>query len=91
MRQSTVQLSKPSGAVSGGVLTFVGTLLDPAAAGTGNITTATITDSNGVVMVSGLTVGTAAGFDIIISNGLNSTLISSGQAVQVLAAQIIGS
>jgi len=89
---STITLQKPSGTVSGGILTFSGTLTDPSAAGTGNVTTAQIQDSSGNLVVSGFTVGIPGGSqDIIISNGLNSTLIQAGQSVQLLAAQITGS
>lgn len=89
---SRVQLARPCGSVSGGVLTFLGTLLDPFAAATGLVNTGQLTDSNGVIIASGLTVGTPLqSADIIISNGLSSTLITVGQVVQVLAAQIQGS
>lgn len=89
---STIALASPVGTVSGGILTFGGTLLDPSAAATGNIDSAVINDSGGSTIVSGLTVGIpGSGRDIIISNGLNSTLISAGQVVALLAAQITGS
>lgn len=89
---STIQLARPSGIVNGGVLTFSGTLLDPAAAGTGNITSGRITDSNGTIILTDMSVGTPlAAADITISNGLNTVLITAGQAVLVLAAQITGS
>ena len=89
---STIPLLNPAGTVSGIVLTFSGTLTDPAAAGTGSITTAQVKDGLGNVVISGFTVGVPlSGADIIISNGLNSTLISAGQAVQLLSAQITGS
>jgi len=89
---STVLLAKPSGTVNGGVLTFTGPLSDQSAAGTGNITGGQIQDSNGSVIVSGLSAGIPlSGADIIISNSLNSTFISNGQVVSVLAAQITGS
>jgi len=89
---STISLARPCGTVSGGILTFTGTLLDPSAAATGVVNNAQILNSAGVVMISNMTVNTP-GFtaDIIIANGLNTTLISSGQAVSVLAAQITGS
>lgn len=88
---STVQLAYPAGTVNGGILTFSGTLLDPSAAGTGLITAGVVTDSNGNVMISGMTVGIPlSGAEILINNGLNTTLISSGQAVSV-TAQITGS
>ena len=89
---STIALARPSGTVNGGVLTFSGTLLDPSAAGTGLVDTVRFADSNGSVIISGLTVGIPTGSaDVIISNGLNSTLITAGQTVQVLSAQIQGS
>lgn len=89
---STIALAFPSGTVNGGVLTFGGTLLDPAAAATGTVTNGQITDSNGNVVVSGLTANIpGSGADIIISNGLSNTLVTAGQTVQVLSAQITGS
>ena len=91
---STIQLARPCGTVNGGVLTFAGTpLLDPSAAATGNVDSAIIQDGNGSTMVSGLTVGIplSASVDIVISNGLNSTLVTAGQTVELLAAQITGS
>jgi hypothetical protein len=88
---STVQLQRPSGIISGGVLTFVGTLLDPSAAATGGITTGRITDGIGTIVVSGLTVGVPTQTaDIVIFNGLGTTTITTGQVVQILAAQITG-
>lgn len=89
---STISLSRPCGTVDNGVLTFVGTLVDTSAAATGTADNAIIKDSTGTVMVSGLTVGIPlAAVDITISNGLNSTVITAGQSVQLLSAQIIGS
>jgi hypothetical protein len=90
---STIALSVPSGTVAGGILTFQGTLLDPAASATGFVNGAVVKDFSGAVQVSGLTVGIpgATGVDIILSNGLNSTLISAGQTVAVISAQITGS
>lgn len=89
---STISLARPCGTVSGGVLTFSGTLLDPAAAAGGTVSTAVVKNSAGITMISGLTVGIplTSGVDIILTNGLNSLAISSGQTVQVLAAQITG-
>lgn len=89
---STIQLANPCGTVSGGVLTFSGTLVDPSAAATGNADNVIITDSLSDLMISGLTVNIPlSGADVIITNGLNSTVITIGQTVQVLAAQITGS
>lgn len=87
----TIQLANPCGTVSGGVLTFDGTLLDTAT-GTGSADVCNVTDALGVDVITGLTIGIPfSGAEVIISNGLNSTLISSGQVVQVLSAQITGS
>jgi len=90
---STISLARPAGTVDAGVLTFSGTLLDPAAAGTGLVTEGRIYDSTGTLIISGLTVGIppSTGYDILISNGLNSTLITAGQTVALLSAQITGS
>lgn len=90
---STISLARPCATINGGVLTFDGTLLDPAAANTGVVDQGVIRNSLGALMVSGLTVGIplTVGVDIIISNGLNTTLITAGQTVAVLSAQITGS
>lgn len=89
---STIQLASPVGTVNGGILTFSGQLLDPSAAATGVVDSALIQDSSGATAITGLTVGISGGSqDIIISNGLNSTLITAGQTVALLSAQITGS
>lgn len=89
---SNIPLQKPSGTVNGGVLTFTGPMIDPSAAGAGIVTTAHVTDSTGAVIISGFSVGIpGSDADIVISNGLSSTLVTTGQPIQVLAAQIIGS
>lgn len=89
---STISLANPCGTVNGGVLTFDGTLVDPAASSTGDVDAGAIYNGAGNLVASGLTVGVPlSGYDIIISNGLNSTLITAGQTVQVLSAQITGS
>ena len=89
---STIQLSNPAGTVNNGVLTFTGQLLDPAATATGDVNGAVIKDSGGLVAISGLTVGIPGGSqNVIISNGLNSTVITVGQTVALISAQITGS
>lgn len=89
---STIVLAFPCGIVNGGVLTFTGTLLDPSASGTGTVTGAIVKDGLGNTVVSGLTAGIpGTGADIIISNGLNSTFITTTQSVQLLSATITGS
>lgn len=86
---STMQLSRPCGTVSGGVLTFSGTpWVDPAASATGIAVSAHIEDSTGTTVVSGLTVGTGStSFDIILTP--NAT-ITAGQTVAVGPATITG-
>lgn len=91
---STIPLNTPVGTVGSQVLTFgvVGTL-DPIAAGsTIAANSAFIQDSAGDTIVSGFTVGIPlSGAEVVISNGVNSTVISPGAAVQLLAGQIVGS
>lgn len=89
---SSISLANPCGTVNAGVLTFTGQLLDPSAANTGTVAGARILDGTGANVITGLTVGIPlSGCDILISNGLNSTLITAGQVVSVLSAQITGS
>ena len=82
-----IPLQKPSGTVSGGVLTFSGT---PLAASiilnSGQITAADIEDSTSTVVASGLTVGPSTSFDIVMSN----PIVSSGQALSLTFASITG-
>lgn len=89
---STISLANPAGTVAGGILTFTTPQTDLSAGGTGSVDEANIYDSAAALAISGLTVGIPlSGANVIISNGLNSTLISAGQSVQLLAAQITGS
>lgn len=89
---STISLARPCGTVDSGVLTFDGTLLDPAAAATGTVDSAVIRNGSGTTVISGLSVGIPMDSDdILISNGMNSTVITAGQTVAVLSAQIVGS
>ena len=89
---SSIQLANPCGTVNGGVLTFTGVLLDPFAANTGSVNGARIEDGAGNIMISGLTVGIPlSGADILLTNGLNTTLVQAGQAVSCLSGQITGS
>ncbi len=89
---STIQLASPCGTVNGGVLTFVGNLLDPSAAATGSADNAIVQNGDGTTVVTGLTIGIPlSGRDIILSNGLGSTVITAGQTVALLAGQITGS
>lgn len=89
---STITLASPCGTVSGGVLTFSGSLLDDSADATGTVDSARVETSGGSIVVSGLTVGIPlSGADVVISNGLNSTLITAGQSVALVSATITGS
>lgn len=69
---ATLTLSDPSGSVASGVLTF-SAITSATAANTGTAAEARIKDSNGNVIISGLTVGTS-GANI----NLNTTAISAG-------------
>jgi hypothetical protein len=86
----TIALQNPCGTVSSGILTFTGTLLDPAAAGSAlPVDGAIITDASGATMISGLTVGSTLGGvtpDLIIS----SSIIHAGDVVSLLSATITG-
>jgi hypothetical protein len=89
---SSITFPIPCGTVSGTVLTFTGNLIDASAAHTGFATAARIEDGAGNVMISGLTVGIpGSSADIILSNGLNSTLVTAGQTVSFVSGQIQGS
>jgi len=89
---STITLQVPSGTVNGGVLTFSGPLVDPSTAGVGNATAGVIQDALAAPIVSGLSVGIPlSGADILLSNGLSTTLIAAGQSLSVPSAQITGS
>ena len=78
-----VTLAKPSFSISGGVMTLLGVTLSATASNTGTAAEATLTDSTGTVVASGLTVGTS-GTNVIVS----TTSITSGQSVQVTSGTI---
>lgn len=82
---ATIALGNPAGTTSGGVLTFSGfPRSDTAADASGTAAAARIrTASGGTDIVTGLTVGTS-GSDI----NLDSTNITTGQAVTITAATI---
>lgn len=81
---ATLTLADPSGVVAAGVLTFD---FDPditaIAAATGTAAEARIKDSDGTVIISGMTVGTS-GTDIV----LDSASITVGQSVTVQTGAI---
>lgn len=85
---STIALARPSGVVSGGVLTFSGTLQDPLIAKTGIATGAKIQDSNANVVVSGLicSSNSASGADIVLS----TTSLIAGESLLLTSATIVG-
>lgn len=80
---ATITLADPSGTVAGaGVLTLSSfPRSDTAADASGTAAAARIRDSNGNVVISGLTVGTS-GTDVI----LDSVSITSGQTVTINSA-----
>lgn len=81
---ATITLADPCGTVSGGTLTFSGfPRSDTSADASGAAALARIKDSDGTVIIDGLTVGTAA-TDII----LGSTTITAGNEVQLTSATI---
>ncbi len=82
---AVLTLADPSGTVSGAVLTFDfdPDITDSSANATGTAAAAQIKDSNGTVVISGLTAGTS-GTDII----LDSVSITAGQAVTLTTGTI---
>jgi len=78
-------LADPSGTAASGVLTFDfdPDISDSSANATGTAAEARIKDSNGTVIISGLTVGTS-GTDIV----LDSTSITAGQTVTLTTGTI---
>lgn len=85
---ATFQLVEPCGTVSGAVLTldFDPDISDTSADATGTAAAAQIKDGSGVVVISGLTVGTS-GTDII----LDSTSITAGQTVTLTTGTLVHS
>lgn len=82
---AVLTLADPSGTASAGVLTFDfdPDISDTSANATGTAAEARIKDSNGTVIISGLTVGTS-GTDIV----LDSTSITTGQTVTLTTGTI---
>jgi hypothetical protein len=80
---ATLTLQDPGSTVSGPVLTIAGLPLIENASVTGTAAEARITDSDGTVVASGLTVGTS-GADLIVA----STNFVSGQPVRLTAGTI---
>jgi hypothetical protein len=85
---SSMQLSRPSGVATLGVMTFQGLpLIDPAATGSGTAARARVQDSTGAIVISGLVINTGATPDLTLSP--NSTIVA-GQTVALTAATITG-
>lgn len=78
-----IPLGDPAGSVAGGVLTLADMPKEATAGAAGTAALAELRDSNNVVVVSGLTVGTS-GTDVII----NATSITLGQTVVVTSGTI---
>lgn len=76
---ATVALADPCGAVLAGVLTFDFPQSDIAADASGTAAAARIRDSNNNDVVTGLTVGTGGGSNIVV----NSTTVTLGQTVTI--------
>lgn len=85
---ASFELARPCGTVGGGVLTFGGTLMDVGAIGSAHlVSSGAIYDSNGSVVVQGLTAGISSQpVDIVVS----TPIIAPGQVVQVLSMTITG-
>lgn len=86
----TIPLAIPCGTVNNGVLTFTGGVSANTVLA-GDADGAKFSDSTGVLMIIGLTVGIpGSAADVIISNGMNTTHLNLGQTATLLSAQIVG-
>ncbi len=86
-----VPLATPSGGVAGGILTLAGTPINTTSLAAGTADRATITNSAGVLMVSGLTVGLPlSGANLTIDTGRPNLAIGGGEPVTLVSGQIIG-
>lgn len=82
-----ITLAKPMGTVSAGVLTFSGLPLGgPLVYVSGDVALARVQDSDGTVVINGLTVGTSTSSDIVMS----SNSVSSGGSIALTYATITG-
>lgn len=81
---SSLQLSRPSATVANGVASFNGlALIDPAAAVGGSVAFARMDDSNGNIVISGLTLNQ----DFFLQP---TSIIAAGQTIAITAATITG-
>lgn len=84
---SSFQLARPMGVAFNGVLTFNGlSLIDPAAAASGEARGARVEDSSGIIVISGLLVN-GPNPDIVLTP---TATITAGQTVAITAATITG-
>jgi hypothetical protein len=84
---SSILLAKPSATVSSGVLTLSGCpRVDSFAAAAGTPTIGTIYDSNGIAVVSGLTVGISTSNDLVIDHAN----VARGDIVSLIYGTITG-
>lgn len=82
---ATLELADPSFTVAGDTMTMAGTpRADTSADESGSAAAARIKDSDGNVVVSGLTVGTS-GANVIVTN----TTIEAGDEVRIVAGAIV--
>lgn len=81
----TIPLANPAGTVAAKVLTLAVPQAAVIAIG-GDMAAATIEDSVGNLIASGLTVGTVAGFDLITIN----TTVAAGDVLSLVSATITG-
>lgn len=81
---ANIPLSKPCGTVSSGVLTFAFGVLPAGVLASGSASSATIENSSGTVIISGLTVGTSTGYDLVMTN----TSLTPVDVVQLASAII---
>ena len=85
---STLSLARPCGVAANGQLIFSGmALVDPAATGGGYAIAARVSDGDGNIIISGLTVGIANTNDVVMSP---TNLITAGQTVAITEASITG-
>ena len=82
---ATITLQNPSFTYATRTATLAGVPLSTTASNTGTAAAADLTDKNGVVIISGLTVGTS-GTDVIIG----STTINSGETITCTSGTISG-
>jgi hypothetical protein len=78
-----IELAKPCASIAGGVLTLLGIPLEAQAAQAGTPAEAALTDSTGLVVADGLTVG-ISGANVI----LDSASVGAGQTVRINAGSI---